>query len=125
MACVRKTGLLLRSATVWLMEHTNNGFIASTAVNPAFINLDNCTSSNNGNYGLVATGTGTIVYTSNSTITNNGVMGIRQVNGGSVASFGNNRNFGNTTNGAPDAHFELSSDDSDHPFHSGLPATHD
>lgn len=85
----------------------NNGFIANSAANPAVLNLDDCVASNNGSYGVVAVGAAATTTISNSTFTNNGVMGIRQLSGGLVTSFGNNRNFGNATNGAPNGSVSL------------------
>jgi hypothetical protein len=79
----------------------NNGFLAVSTTTPAELNLESCVASNNsGAYGVVASGAGATLRISNTTITHNGT-GIGAVSGGSVVSFGNNRNAGNTVGGSP------------------------
>ncbi len=78
----------------------NNGFLVVSIFNPAELNLESCVSSNNAVYGVVASGAGATLRISNTTISHNGT-GIGPVSGGSVVSFGNNRNAGNTVGGSP------------------------
>jgi hypothetical protein len=58
-------------------------------------NLDN-----NSTVGLTTSGAGASVRVGNSTITGN-TLGVSVLAGSAIASFGNNRNVGNPTTGAP------------------------
>jgi hypothetical protein len=49
---------------------------------------------------VIAQGAGALIDLSDSTITGN-VQGLQATGGGSIVSFGNNRNFGNTVDGTP------------------------
>ena len=54
----------------------------------------------NGASGVVAQGAAAFVQLSDTTITRN-AQGIQATGGAAIVSFGNNRNFNNTINGAP------------------------
>lgn len=79
-----------------LAHNTNQALLASGAT--AVINAEGCTLTHN-DTGVSASVAGAIIRLSNCAITDN-VTGIASA-GGAVVSFGNNKNTGNTTNGAP------------------------
>lgn len=62
--------------------------------------LDNVLSTENSSTGVFASGSGAVIRLSGSTISGN-LQGIQAISGGQVISFGNNRNRGNITDGAP------------------------
>lgn len=62
--------------------------------------LDNVLSTENSSTGVFASGNGAVIRLSGSTISGN-LQGIQAISGGQVISFGNNRNRGNITDGAP------------------------
>jgi len=76
---------------------------ASTAggVTAAVINLANSTVSFNGVAGVRSDGAGATVRLSGNSIMSNAGTGILAVNSGSIPSFGNNTNVGNNPEGAP------------------------
>ena len=75
------------------------GGVSGNAVN---LTLDGVTVSGNGQIGLLAQGTGAQIRLSDSTVTANAV-GMQSSGGGALVSFGNNRNYGNVSNGSPDS----------------------
>lgn len=78
----------------------NNGVVTAATSSPLLVNVDGCTVTDNGVYGVVSTGAGSTVRISNNTISQNGT-GISFLSGGLLVSYGNNRILGNTTNGSP------------------------
>lgn len=90
--------LSLRDSLVGL--NAGNGVIAIGGSASASLLLDRVTISGNGGTGVAAQGAGALINLSDSTITGN-VQGIQAAGGGSVVSFGNNRNLGNNVDGAP------------------------
>ncbi len=72
-----------------------NGFFAASSTTPATMALDRCVSSNNTAFGVLSSGSASVLMT-NSTVTGN-ATGLS----GAIISFGNNRVLGNTTDGAP------------------------
>jgi hypothetical protein len=79
-----------------ISHNTNQALIASGSA--AVINAESCVLTNNGT-GVSAPAAGATIRISNCMITGN-TTGIA-ASGGTVFSFGNNKNTGNTTNGAP------------------------
>jgi hypothetical protein len=79
----------------------NGGFIALTTSTAAVVNLSDSVSTFNST-GVLANGANALVRLTNTVITRNNT-GISFLGGGTVASFVNNKNAGNTTNGAPNA----------------------
>lgn len=93
------------SATVTLRDsvvslNAGNGVVASSTSLATNLMLDRSIISGNGAGGVVAQGPAALVQLSDSTITRN-AQGIQATGGAAVISFGNNRNFNNTINGAP------------------------
>jgi hypothetical protein len=80
--------------------NAGNGVIAVGGSATASLLLDRVTISGNGAGGVVGQGAGALIDLSDSTITGN-VQGLQTTAGGSIVSFGNNRNSGNTVDGAP------------------------
>ena len=66
----------------------------------AEINVVSSTSSNNGIAGVRSEGAASIIRLTDTTVSDN-ATGLVSVGGGQIVSFGNNRNAGNTTAGAP------------------------
>ena len=88
-----------------LAENTNNGLLAFSATQPAVINMVNNDVFGNAigvaaGAGINSVGPQAIFRLSNNRIFGNG-NGLRVASGGSIISFGNNQNTGNTNNGAP------------------------
>lgn len=79
-----------------------NGVWAIGGANAVNVTLDNVIVSGNSQIGILAEGAGAQIRSSGSTITSNAV-GVQSSGGGAVMSFGNNRNYGNVVNGAPDS----------------------
>lgn len=79
-----------------------NGIWAFGGTNAVNVTLDNVTVSGNGQTGLLAQGANAQIRTSSSTITGN-ATGMQSSGGGAVVSFGDNRNYGNVVNGAPNS----------------------
>ena len=75
------------------------GFGGTNAVN---VTLDNVSVSGNKQIGLLAQGANAQIRTSDSTITGN-ATGMQGSGGGAIVSFGDNRNYGNVVNGAPNS----------------------
>ncbi|HXD83966.1 MAG TPA: right-handed parallel beta-helix repeat-containing protein [Rudaea sp.] len=90
--------LSLRDSVIGM--NTGNGLIAIGGTASASALLDRVTISGNGAGGVVAQGAGALIDLSDSSITGN-LQGLQASGGGSIVSFGNNRNFGNTVDGAP------------------------
>jgi hypothetical protein len=100
------TGLTVASGNVTisrsvLAQNTNEGLLASAS--GAVLNAEGCLLTNNAT-GVHASASGATIRLSNCGITGN-VTGILIGGGATVASFGNNKNQGNTTNGAPNLLF--------------------
>lgn len=83
-----------------LSGNVGAGVVAEASTVASRINVNNCIAIDNGAFGLTALGPLATVVASNNTISHNGT-GLGAFTGGSVISFGNNRNNGNTANGAP------------------------
>ncbi len=84
-------------------NNANNGFIAVSSSAAANLFIESSIASNNPNTsggGVAASGASATIRISNMDITNNG-NGILSLSSGKILSFGNNKNAGNTTNGAP------------------------
>ncbi|HEU4663610.1 MAG TPA: right-handed parallel beta-helix repeat-containing protein [Dokdonella sp.] len=81
-------------------ENGGNGFSAYEEALPVSLVLNGVLAAHNHAFGVFAYGAGSTVRLSNSTTTGNAV-GIKPAKNGRVLSFGNNRNSGNTTDGAP------------------------
>jgi hypothetical protein len=79
-----------------LSGNTNNGALVVTSATASLLNVNNCLVTDNGAFGLDATGTQATLRISNNTISGNGT-GLAAQTGGTVVSFGNNRIKGNTT----------------------------
>jgi hypothetical protein len=92
------TKLALRDSLIGM--NAGNGIVAIGGTATASLMLDRLTISGNGGTGIAAQSAGALINLSDSTITGN-VLGIQATGGGSVVSFGNNRNFGNNVDGAP------------------------
>jgi Right handed beta helix region len=75
------------------------GFTAVSASGPAVLNLTDSVSTSNAS-GVIANGANALIRLTNNVLTQN-VAGINIVSSGVVSSFGNNKNRGNTTDGAP------------------------
>ncbi len=80
--------------------NSSNGFAVIGGASAAQLMLDNVISSENSAAGILAQGTAAIIRLSGSTLSGN-TQGIQTTTGGQVISFGNNRNSGNISNGAP------------------------
>ncbi|MBS0439666.1 MAG: right-handed parallel beta-helix repeat-containing protein [Proteobacteria bacterium] len=99
-------GLLAQgSATVTLRDsvvsmNSGSGAVASSTTLATNMMLDRSTIGGNGASGVVAQGAAAFVQLSDTTITRN-AQGIQATGGAAIVSFGNNRNFNNTINGAP------------------------
>lgn len=87
-------------------ENGGNGFSAYEEVQPVSLVLDGVIAAHNDAYGVFAYGAGSTVRLSGSTTTGNAV-GIKPAKSGRVLSFGNNRNSGNTSDGAPSSTLAL------------------
>ncbi len=90
------------SATVSRSVATGNvgaGFAAVSTGSPAVLNLTDSVSTFNIS-GIVANGAAALIRLNNNVFTQN-VVGINIVSGGVVSSFANNKNRGNTSDGAP------------------------
>ena len=81
---------------------TGNGIWAFGGTNAVNVTLDNVTVSGNKQIGLLAQGANAQIRTSDSTITGN-ATGMQGSGGGAIVSFGDNRNYGNVVNGAPNS----------------------
>jgi len=81
---------------------TGNGIWALGGSNAVNVTLDDVTVSGNKQVGLLAQGANAQIRTGNSTITGN-ATGMQGSGGGAVVSFGDNRNYGNVVNGAPNS----------------------
>ena len=79
---------------------TANGYVAFSAGTATNLFLESSVASNNATNGINSTGAAATIRLSNMTITGNNV-GLTNVSGGAIISFGNNKNAGNGTNGAP------------------------
>jgi nitrous oxidase accessory protein NosD len=98
---------IMNSVTAMISESiaTGNsapGFLVSAGWGLAELTLESCVASYNGGPGVKADGAFATARLSNLTTTGN-AFGITASNGGTVKTFGNNRNDGNGTNGAPSA----------------------
>jgi hypothetical protein len=80
--------------------NSGDGVVASSTVAATKLLLDHTIVSGNGGDGVLAQGAAALMQLSDSTITGN-AQGIHATGGAVVLSFGNNRNFNNTINGAP------------------------
>jgi len=83
--------------------NANNGFLAVSGAQAATLFIENSQAANTPNAaggGIAAVGALARIRISNDVITNN-ANGILILSGGTVTSFGNNKNDGNTSNGAP------------------------
>lgn len=83
-----------------LSGNVGAGVVAEASTVASRINVNNCVASDNSAVGFSAVGAFATITASNNTISLNGT-GLTAFTGGSIISFGNNRNNGNTTNGAP------------------------
>lgn len=77
-----------------------NGFAVIGGGLAVQLMLDNVISSENSVAGVLAQGSAAVIRMSGSTVSGN-TQGIQTTTGGQVISFGNNRNRGNITDGAP------------------------
>jgi hypothetical protein len=75
------------------------GFSTLTTATAAVINLSDSVSTFN-SAGVTANGANALIRLTDTVLTQNAV-GIQSVNGGVISSFGNNKNRGNTSDGAP------------------------
>jgi hypothetical protein len=89
--------LVLRDSLISM--NTGSGIVAVGGSASVNLNLDRLTIGNNA-IGVSAQGTKASINLSDSTITGN-VQGLQATGGGTIVSFGNNRNVGNTINGSP------------------------
>lgn len=80
--------------------NSGNGFTVIGGVNAAQLMLDNVIASENTLAGVLAQGSAAVIRLSGSTLSGN-AQGIQATTGGQVISFGDNRNSGNISNGAP------------------------
>jgi hypothetical protein len=80
--------------------NSTHGFHAFSTGAGVLINVENSTAANNGGGGVTTSGAAAGISISNSTIMSN-AQGINTSAGGNVYSFGNNKIFGNGTNGTP------------------------
>jgi hypothetical protein len=80
--------------------NNTHGFHAFSTGAGVLINVENSTAANNGGGGVTTSGAAAGISISNSTIMSN-AQGINTSAGGNVYSFGNNKIFGNGTNGTP------------------------
>jgi hypothetical protein len=87
-------------------ENGGNGFSAYEEVQPVSLVLDGVLAAHNVANGVFAYGAGSTVRLSGSTTTGNAI-GVKPAKGGRVLSFGNNRNSGNTSDGAPSSTLPL------------------
>lgn len=78
----------------------SNGFVVIGGGAAVQLMLDNVIASENSQAGVLAQGSAAIIRLSNSTLSGN-TQGIQATAGGQVISFGNNRNSGNISDGAP------------------------
>ncbi len=81
-------------------NNTNNGFLAFSSAQTSSMNIESSLAASNGAAGVSSVGSFTTISISNVTTVHN-ANGLSATSGGSIVSFGNNRNIGNTTNGAP------------------------
>lgn len=81
-------------------NNAGNGVVATSASTATTLLLDRDTIDNNGAGGVVAQGAGALINLSDSSVTGN-VQGLQTAGGGSIVSFGNNRNLGNNVDGTP------------------------
>jgi hypothetical protein len=85
-------------------SNVNNGYLAFSASAPTVLNIANSLAMDNvgtaTSAGIKSAGAGAIVRITGNFIFNNSV-GLATATGGSLLSFGDNRNTGNVTNGAP------------------------
>lgn len=97
-------GLKVAKGTASMADSTVSGTTTTgvRAEGTSRISLDNTLVSDSAGGGVVAQGAQASVFLSRSTITNN-ASGLSVFFGGTIASFGNNRVFGNTTDGNPTA----------------------
>lgn len=80
--------------------NVGNGFAVIGGGLAAQLMLDDVMATENGLAGVAAQGSGAVIRLSGSTLSGNG-QGIQATVGGQVISFGNNRNKGNVSDGAP------------------------
>ncbi len=92
------TKLSMRDSLI--SSNAGNGVSAVGGSATASLLLDRVTISSNGATGVLAQGAGALVDLSDSTITGN-IQGLQATGDGSIVSFGNNRNLGNTVDGTP------------------------
>jgi hypothetical protein len=90
---------------VVLSGNTNFGLAAVGSADFSTISIDECQASNNGHgpsvgAGIFADGALAEIQVSNCMVSSND-NGLRTINSGAIRSFGNNRVFDNTSNGAP------------------------
>ncbi|MEY4484802.1 MAG: hypothetical protein RL693_2254 [Verrucomicrobiota bacterium] len=83
-----------------LSGNSGSGVVVGATLGASRVNVHNCVASDNGSFGLVAVGALSTVVAGNNVISQN-ATGVGVLTGGSLVSFGNNRNNGNTVNGAP------------------------
>lgn len=83
-----------------LSGNSGSGVVVGATLGASRVNIHNCVASDNGSFGLVAVGALSTVVAGNNVISQN-ATGVGVLTGGSLISFGNNRNNGNTANGAP------------------------
>lgn len=93
-----RTRVTLRNSTT--ANNAANGVLVFTSAAGAEVVLDDCVTANNGTNGVKSEGAGSTVRLSNVTVTGN-TTGLSSAAGGVIATFGNNSNAGNGTNGAP------------------------
>jgi Right handed beta helix region len=79
-------------------DHVNNGFLAYSTPGQAIVQfkITHSTAFNNGAHGAVANGASAVMLVDNSSLTKNGI-GLSQLNGSLVGSYGNNAINLNTT----------------------------
>jgi hypothetical protein len=86
--------------------NSGNGFAVIGGSSAVQLMLDNIIASENTLNGVFAQGPSALIRLSGSTLSGN-TQGIQVTTGGQVVSFGNNRNSGNITNGAPTSNAAL------------------
>lgn len=80
--------------------HVGNGVLAFSAVSAATVTLEGVVSWGNGAAGVKSEGTNALATVSNVMVTGN-AFGFQSASSGKIATFGNNKNSGNTSNGTP------------------------
>ncbi len=87
-------------------ENLGSGLWALGGNGAVNLTVEKTTVNGNGETGLLAQGASAQIRASNTVITGNS-QGMQSSGGGAVISFGNNRNYGNLFNGAPDSNVAL------------------